>query len=174
MRRQGRLLSTTYRGPFLACPVHATKAVGSKRAAEDSVINTLFHLLAIWTAVSFSIGLTWVALCYTCEGIGYVRRSRWGWEPAPSQFSSRSWSWVLPCSQFELTGSRTPKEYQPLRIKGAEGESAGISPVRLTSSRAIGSLGPRFCGLIQQSSHIGGLPDWPRIRLLRAEPQVIL
>ena len=123
------------RGPFLACPVHATKAVGSKFAPEGAMISTLFDLLAIWTAVSFSIGLTWVTLCYACEGVRCVRQSRWGCEPAPSKFSSRR-SWAgAPVPAIRTHRSPHSERVPTTQNRGTEGESAGIPLIRLTSRR---------------------------------------
>ena len=47
------------------------------------MISTVLQILAIWTAMSLTIGLTWVALCYLWEGIGYLRQVQWGWAPGP-------------------------------------------------------------------------------------------
>ena len=68
-------------------------------------MNALFHLLAIWTAVSFAIGLTWIVLCCACDGLRYVRRSM-----RVRTRAIKTWVAKLamgaPVPTFEPTGSR--------------------------------------------------------------------
>ena len=33
------------------------------------MLGTLIYILAIWTALSFAVGLTWIALCFAREGL---------------------------------------------------------------------------------------------------------
>ncbi len=44
------------------------------------MFSRLFYVLTIWTAVSLSIGIVWVTLCYAYDGVEYVKCSRsWEW-----------------------------------------------------------------------------------------------
>jgi len=40
------------------------------------MFSALFHILAIWTAVSLSIGIVWITLCFAGDGVAYVKCSR--------------------------------------------------------------------------------------------------
>jgi hypothetical protein len=39
------------------------------------MFRMLLQIVAIWAAVSLSLGALWVALCYACEAGSYVNRS---------------------------------------------------------------------------------------------------
>lgn len=40
------------------------------------MFGTLLYILAIWTALSFAVGLTWTILCFARDGFTTVDRSR--------------------------------------------------------------------------------------------------
>jgi hypothetical protein len=40
------------------------------------MFRMLLQIVATGVAVSFSIGALWVGLCYACEAVSYVKRSR--------------------------------------------------------------------------------------------------
>jgi hypothetical protein len=40
------------------------------------MFGTLLYILAIWTALSFAVGLTWIILCFVRDGFSSTHRSR--------------------------------------------------------------------------------------------------
>jgi hypothetical protein len=42
------------------------------------MFGTLLSILAIWTGLSFAVGLTWTILCFARDGFASVQRSRVG------------------------------------------------------------------------------------------------
>jgi hypothetical protein len=40
------------------------------------MLGTLLYILAIWTGLSFAIGLTWTILCFARDGFASIQRSR--------------------------------------------------------------------------------------------------
>jgi hypothetical protein len=56
------------------------------------MLGTLLYVLAIWTAISFGIGITWTILCFAREGLAPDQRSRIrpGRHSAPYRIDHRS------------------------------------------------------------------------------------
>jgi hypothetical protein len=40
------------------------------------MFSTLIHVVTIWIAMSWSIGIIWSVLCLACDGMAYVKLQR--------------------------------------------------------------------------------------------------
>jgi hypothetical protein len=47
-----------------------------RAAGRITMLGTLIYILAIWTAISFGIGLTWTILCFARDGFLSAQQTR--------------------------------------------------------------------------------------------------